>query len=378
LYSLTSMVDHTYERLTHRGKHKIFIGMAPGVGKTYRMLDEAHRLKKSGVDVVIGFLETHDRQETADKSIGLEVIQAKIVRRGDLVLREFDQKAVIDRQPKLVLIDELAQSNSPNLGHNLGQKIEAILAAGIDVYSTVNIQHIHHLSDRVAQITGMTSDGGLPDSLLDNADELIVVDVTPETLEKRLLTGKIYPPDQIEEALQGFFQRRNLVALRELALREVADQIEEEGIRATIRRCGDNCNPSTDYCQIHERVLVCVSTAPNSLRLVQRGAKLADYMNAPLYVLFVHKPERSPTKSEARFLECCERICQKFDAKFLQVTGESPVEEIIKAAKSHRITQVVLGQSHQSRWQVLWRGSLINQLVRSVRQIDVHIISTSQ
>ncbi|KAM3089801.1 sensor histidine kinase KdpD [Phormidesmis sp. 146-35] len=369
--SLAPRFNCTHERLPRRGKHKIFIGMAPGVGKTYRMLDEAHRLRQSGVDVVIGFLDTHDRQETTDKSIGLEVIPSKTTLREGLVLRELDTNAVIERHPKLVLIDELAHSNC----HDRCQDIEAILAAGIDIYSTVNIQHISHLSRRVAQITGTIASSSLPDSLLDNA-EVIVVDATPETLEQRLLNGKIYPPEQIDEALQGFFQRRNLVALRELALREVADQIE--GTRAAIQRREDDCNLSTNFCQIHERVLVCISTAPNSLRLVQRGAKLADYMNAPLYVLFVQRTERSPTKSEARFLERCERICQKFDAQFIQATGEPLGKEIIKAAQSHRITQVVLGQSDQSCWQVFWRESLINQLVRSLKQTDVHIISNSQ
>ncbi|MCY7274772.1 MAG: universal stress protein [Phormidesmis sp. CAN_BIN44] len=368
-----------YEHATRRGKHKIFIGMASGVGKTYRMLDEAHRLKQTGVDVVIGLLETHDRQETLDKAIGLEVLPRKTMIRGGLIFSELDPDAVLARQPRLVLIDELAYPNLPGAKRDQRyQDIEAILAAGIDIYSTVNIQHLEHLSDRVTQITGIRTQGCLPECLLDKADSVVVVDVTPETLETRLLTGKICPPEKIDQALHGFFQRRNLVALRELALREVADQIEEEGLRQAVQRCSNDHTQQDETCCIHERVLVCISTHPNSLRLIRRGAKIAGYMNAPLYVLLVSDPDRFLTKTESRYVETCERRCQKVDGKFLQIAGENPAEEIVKAARSYRVTQVVVGQSHQSRWQDFLGGSLVSRLTRSLKQIDVHIVSTSR
>lgn len=373
------MLDRIYEHVARRGKHKIFIGMAPGVGKTYRMLDEAHRLKQTGVDVVIGLLETHDRQETVDKAIGLEVLLRKTIVRGGLIFSELDTDAVLACQPRLVLIDELAHPNLPGAKRDQRyQDIEAILAAGIDVYSTVNIQHLEHLSDRVTQITGIAARGCLPECLLDNADSVVVVDVTPETLETRLLTGKICPPEKIDQALQGFFQRRNLVALRELALREVADQIEEEGLRQAVQRCSNGYTQQDGTCCIHERVLVCISTHPNSLRLIRRGAKIAGYMNAPLYVLLVSNPGRSLTKTESRYVETCKRLCQKADGEFLQILGENPAEEIVKAARSYRVTQVVVGQSHQSRWQDFLGGSLVSRLTRSLKQIDVHIVSTSR
>ena len=379
LYPSPLMLDRTYEHVARRGKHKIFIGMAPGVGKTYRMLDEAHRLKQAGVDVVIGLLETHDRQDTLDKAIGLEVLLRKIIVRGGLIFSELDTDAVLARQPRLVLIDELAHPNLPGAKQDQRyQDIEAILAAGIDVYSTVNIQHLEHLSDRVTQITGIAARGCLPECLLDNADSVVVVDVTPETLETRLLTGKICPPEKIDQALHGFFQRRNLIALRELALREVADQIEEEGLRQAVQRCSNGHAQLDEVCCIHERVLVCISTHPNSLRLIRRGAKIAGYMNAPLYVLLVSNPGRSLTKTEIRYVETCERLCQKFDGEFLQIVGENPAEEIVKAARSYRVTQVVVGQSHQSRWQDFLSGSLVSRLTRSLKQIDVHIVSTSR
>ena len=379
LYPSPLMLDRAYESIARRGKHKIFIGMAPGVGKTYRMLDEAHRLKQTGVDVVIGFLETHGRQETVDKAIGLEVLFCKTLVREELIFNELDTEAVLARHPQLVLIDELAHSNFPGAKRDQRyQDIEVILAAGIDVYSTVNIQHLEHLSDRVTQITGIHGTGCLPEYLLDKADSVIVVDVTPETLEARLLTGKICPPEKIDQALKGLFQRRNLVALRELALREVADQIEGEGLRQAVQQHSNNQAHQDGVCCIHERVLVCISTHPNSLRLIRRGAKIAGYMNAPFYVLLVRNPERSLTKTEGRYIETCERLCQKSDGKFLHVAGEKPAAEIINAAKSYRVTQVVIGQSHQSRWQDFLGGSLVNRLTRSLRQIDVHIISTSR
>ena len=379
MYSSPLMLDRPYEHAARRGKHKIFIGMAPGVGKTYRMLNEAHRLKQTGVDVVIGLLETHGRQETIDKAIGLEVLLCKAIVRDGLIFSELDTDAVIARQPRIVLIDELAYSNIPGAKRDQRyQDVEVILAAGIDVYSTVNIQHLEHLSDRVTQITGIQGRGCLPECLLDKADSVVVVDVTPETLETRLLDGKICPSEKIDQALQGLFRRRNLVALRELALREVADQIEEEGLRQAVQQSSNHQDYMDGVCCIHERVLVCISTHPNSLRLIRRGAKIAGYMNAPLYIILVSRPDRLMTKTESRYIKTRERFCQKFKGKFLQISGENPAEEIIKAAKSYRVTQVVIGQSHQSCWQDFLGESMVNRLTRSLRQIDVHIVSTRQ
>ncbi len=230
----------------------------------------------------------------------------------------------------------------------------------------------------VTQITGVVERECIPDSLLEVANEVVVVDITPETLEERLLDGKIYPPDKIEQSLQNLFQHHSLLALRELALREVADKIEQEGIREA-NRLGCNGHASISQgCCIHERILVCVSTEPNSLQLIQRGATMADCMNAPFYVLFVNNSDRFLSKAEALHLKNCERLCQEFKGKFLQVSGFKIAEEIAKVAKSYRITQVILGQTRCSRWQLLLGRSLINQLTRSLNQIDLHIISTGK
>ena len=234
------------------------------------MLEEGDRLKSEGIDVVIGLLETHGRKETAAKGEGLEIVPKKQMLRGEKMLNEMDTDAVIERRPQLALIDELAHTNIPgSLREKRYQDVEQILKAGIDVFSTLNIQDIETIKDLVALISGVVVRERVPDRVLEDDDEIVVVDVTPETLEERLLEGKIYAPEKIEQSLENFFQRRHLIALRELALREVADNVEDDA--ATLK--GQSCN-------IHERVLVCLSTYPNSLQLLRRGARIASYMNA--------------------------------------------------------------------------------------------------
>ncbi|MBE9007707.1 universal stress protein [Fortiea sp. LEGE XX443] len=362
-----------------RGKHKIFIGMAPGVGKTYRMLEEGKALKQEGIDVIIGLLETHGRKETAEKAEGLEIIPRKEISRGGLTLTEMDTESILQRclttsryasTSQLVLIDELAHTNVPgSLREKRYQDVEVILAAGIDVYSTMNVQHLESLNDLVARITGVVVRERVPDRILEEADEVVVVDVTPETLQERLLEGKIYAQPKIQQALDNFFQRRNLIALRELALREVADNIEEDAIAST---------PNGQFYNIHERVLVCISTYPNSLQLLRRGARLANYMNAPLYVVFVADPDRFLSKEETLHIHNCEKLCQEFAGTFIRVTNSNIAQAIAEVAEKYRITQIVIGESQRSRWQILIKGSLTQKLVRLLKNIDIHIIASDK
>ncbi|KAF3886431.1 MULTISPECIES: universal stress protein [Nostocales] len=350
-----------------RGKHKIYIGMAPGVGKTYRMLEEAHALKHEGIDVVIGLLETHGRKETAQKAESLEIIPRQEIPRGGLVLTEMNTDAIVARAPQLALVDELAHTNVPgSIREKRYQDVEVILEAGIDVYSTMNIQHLESLNDLVARITGVVVRERVPDRILDEADEVVAIDVTPETLQERLLEGKIYAPQKIQQALDNFFQRRNLIALRELALREVADNIEENAVAK---------NPNGNFCNIHERVLVCVSTYPNSIQLLRRGARLSKYMNAPLFCLYVSEPNRFLTKQESLYVETCEKLCQEFEGQFIRTNSYDVAASIAEVAKQYRITQIVIGASQRSRWQLLFKGSLTHRLLRLLKNIDLHIIS---
>jgi two-component system, OmpR family, sensor histidine kinase KdpD len=359
-------------RTYRRGKHKIFIGMSPGVGKTYRMLEEGHRLRSEGIDVVIGLLETHNRVETAEKAIGLELIPRQQSACEGVMLSEMDVAAILKRQPQLVLVDELAHTNIPGSEREKRyQDVEQILEAGIDVYSTVNIQHLESLNDTVAQFTGVVVRERIPDRVLEAADEVVVVDVTPETLQERLHDGKIYAPEKIDQSLNNFFQRRHLVALRELALREVADNIEDAE-----QTNGKALNSA--YCNVHERVLVCVSTYPNSLQLLRRGARIAAYMHAPLYVLFVNEPDRFLTKVESLHIETCERLCEEFEGQFIRIEDSNIVKAIVDTAQNYRITQIVIGESQKSRWQILLKGSLTQKILRLLKNVDIHIISTSK
>jgi len=364
--------NQLYQRSVRRGKHKIFIGMAPGVGKTYRMLEEGRNLKEEGIDVVIGLLETHGREETAQKAQGLEVIPRKTVVCQNLNLTEMDTDAIIVRSPQLALIDELAHTNVPgSVNEKRYQDVAEILAAGIDVYSTVNIQHLESLNDLVLKISGVVVRERIPDRLLDEADEVVVVDVTPETLQERLKEGKIYKREKVDQALQNFFQKRNLIALRELALREIANNVEDDRV--------ETLHGSTEYaCNIRERDLVCVSTYPKSIQLLRRGARLANYMNADLYVLFVDNPETFLSKQESLHVETCERLCHEFGGEFVRLKSRDAFGTIVETAKTYRITQIVVGETGRSRWELLLKGSLVQRLRRSLPEIDIHIIGYSQ
>lgn len=366
--------ESTLIRSARRGKHKIFIGMSPGVGKTYRMLEEAHRLRHEGTDVVMGLLETHNRAETAQKAIGLELVQRQAVTCSGVTLTEMDTSAILARQPQLVLVDELAHTNVPGSEREKRyQDVEVLLAAGLDVYSTVNIQHIESLNDTVARITGVVVRERIPDRLLDEADEVMVIDVTPETLEERLKDGKIYAPEKIDQSLQNFFKRRHLIALRELALREVADNIEEDSFQA------DNTPASlVPHCNILERVLVCISTYPNAVQLIRRGARLAGYMHGPLYCLFVDNPDRFLTKEESLHIETCENLCKEFGGQFIRVKDQDVAVAIATAAQNYHISQIFIGESQRARWKTLFRTSLTQQLLRSLKNIDIHIIATEK
>ena len=348
-----------------RGKHRIYLGMAPGVGKTYRMLEEANDLREEGIDVVVGIVETHGRRETQDAIADLPIVPRKLVTRGNSALTEMDTDAIIARQPRLVLVDELAHTNVPgSLRQKRYEDVEVILKAGIDVFSTVNVQHLDSLNDVVAKITGVVVRERIPNRLLSKADEVIFVDVTPETLQERLQDGKIYAPDKIQQSLQNFFQHRNLAALRELAMREVADNLEEVEAIAEQR-----------FSSIRERILVCVSTYPNSSQLLRRGARLASQLHGDLYAVYVAHPDRFLSKDDVLYLEMCQQFCRDFDGEFIRVESSNIAEAIANVAHEYSITQVVLGHSQKSRWQSFLKNSPIQSLLKHLQNVDLHIIA---
>lgn len=359
----------TYEENRHRGRHRIYVGMAPGVGKTYRMLQEGKALRDEGIDVAIGLLETHGRQETAEQIKDLEKVPLRLINHRDHALREMDTDAILARRPQLALVDELAHTNVPGSPRaKRYEDVEVILEAGIDVYSTLNIQHLESLNDLVAKLTGVVVRERVPDRLLDEADEVVVVDVTPETLQERLQDGKIYAPEKIEQSLRNFFKFQNLIALRELAFREVADNLEDTA----------DADSGSRYCSVHERVLVCVSTQPYSSHLLRRGARIASHMKGRLYAVFVEYPDRFLTKDESLFLEMCRHSCEEFGGEFLRVSSTNISKSIAEVAQQHLITQVVLGQSKKSRLDLLLYGSTVQQLMRYLKEVDLHIIATDR
>jgi two-component system sensor histidine kinase KdpD len=348
-----------------RGRHKVFIGMAPGVGKTCRMLQEGRELLKEGTDVVIGLLETHGRQETARQAEGIEQVPRKRLLYQGVALEEMDVAAVLERRPQLVLVDELAHTNVPGSEREKRwQDVEALLLSGLDVYSTLNIQHLESLNDLVAELTGVVVRERIPNRVLEQADEVVLVDVTPETLQERLREGKVYAPEKVSQALSNFFQRRHLVALRELSLREVADRVEEEEPTASALR---------------ERVMVCLSAYPSSKRLLRRAARLASTMDAPLLALTIQDPSRFLTKEESLMLEACATLCEDVGGTFLRIESSDVLGTIARVARERRVTQIVLGQTLRSRWQVLLRRPISERLQQQLRglSIDLHLISDS-
>jgi two-component system sensor histidine kinase KdpD len=352
-------------RSTHRrGRHKVFIGMVPGVGKTCRMLQEGKEALREGTDVVIGLLETHGRQDTAREATGLEQIPRKLISYQHVQLEEMDVAAVLARHPQLVLVDELAHTNVPGSEREKRwQDVEILLLSGIDVYSTLNIQHLESLNDLVAELTGVVVRERIPNRVLELADEVVLVDVTPETLQERLLEGKIYAPEKVGQALSHFFQRRHLVALRELSLREVADRVENDILPAMT--------------PLREQVMVCLPNLHTSKRLLRRAARLAAALDAPLLALTVQDPNRFLSREESLIQEESRQLCEDVGGSFLREESDDILPTIARVAQQRRITQIVLGQTMRSRFRALFRRPLSERLQHQLRGlgIDLHLIS---
>lgn len=351
-------------RTQRRGRHKVFIGMAPGVGKTCRMLEEAQEARRDGIDVVIGWLETHGRPETARSAEGLEQLPRRRLLHQGVWLEELDVAAVLRRHPQLVLVDELAHTNAPGSERQKRwQDVELLLLSGIDVDSTLNIQHLESLNDLVAELTGVVVRERLPNRVLERADAVVLVDVTPETLQERLQEGKVYPPETVTRALANFFQHRHLVALRELALREVADRVEDDVPAA--------------LAGVHERLLVCLSLNPGSDQLLRRAARLAAGLDARLLALTVQPPGRFLTLEQAQAQERCQRLCEDVGGVWIRIDAPRILPVILRLVAQRHLTQIVLGQSRERRGWRPWRRPLAQQLQQEVRAfgLDLHLLA---
>lgn len=363
------------EERARRGKLKVFFGFAPGVGKTFRMLEAAHALGEGAfVDVVVGVVETHKRKETEALVAGLEVIPRRSVEYRGRTLEEFDVDAVLARKPKVVLVDELAHSNAPGSRHTKRwQDVEEILEAGIDVLTTVNVQHIESLNDVVAQITHVQVRETVPDSVLDRADAIEVVDVAPEVLLSRLREGKVYWSEQAARAAEHFFRRGNLLALRELALRRTAQHVDED-----VREYREEHGVVATW-PAGERILVCVGAAPSSGRLIRATARMAAGLRCPWVAAYVESPSGATMGSADRErLEAHLRVAETLGGSVTRLSGTLVSGALLTYARKHNVTRIVLGKPTHSRLWDRLRGSLVDEVVRGSGDIDVHVIHGDQ
>jgi len=353
------------------GKLKIFLGYAAGVGKTYTMLEAARERRSEGVDVVIALVETHGRAETEALAAGLESVPRKRIEYRGTSLTEMDIDAVLARRPQLALVDELAHTDAPGSRHpKRYQDVEELLAAGIDVYTTLNIQHIESLKDVVNQVTGTIIRETVPDRIIDAADEIELVDLPAEDLLQRLQEGKVYVPDQAARAIQRFFRPGNLTALREMALRRTAERVDDEMRAYMETRAIPGPWPAS------ERLLVCVSSSPLGERLVRATRRLADELNAEWFAVYVETTEHARLSSAhqdqvARTL----RLAEELGAKSNILSGQAVPETVLEYAHKHNVTKIVIGQPPHSRWANLWHGAVVDDLIRQSEDIDVYVIS---
>jgi two-component system sensor histidine kinase KdpD len=354
-----------------RGRLKLFLGAAPGVGKTYAMLEAAQVRRRRGDDVVVGWLETHGRAETEALAKGIERVPPRTVEHRGLTLREMDLDAVVERRPALALVDELAHTNAPGSRHaRRWQDVEEILEAGIDVLTTLNVQHVESLHDVVAQITGVTVRETVPDRILERADEIELVDLPPEELLRRLEEGKVYVPEQAQRAMQSFFRKGNLIALRELALRRTADRVDVQA-EEWKRRHG-----AARPWGARERVLVAVGPAPKSADVVRAAARMAKGLHAPWIALSIETSAFNLLSDEDRArVEAHLVLAESLGAERLVVRGERVGDEILAVARKRDVTRIVVGKPAPRGLVARLRPTLVDWLVRGSGSIDVHVTS---
>jgi two-component system sensor histidine kinase KdpD len=357
-----------------RGRLKIYIGFAAGVGKTYRMLEEAHALRRRAVDVALGFVETHGRAETEALLDGLEYIPRRRIEYRGLVLEEPDVDAIIARRPQVVIIDEVAHTNAPgSRNRKRYQDVLDILAERINVICAFNVQHLESLKEVVERATGVVIHETVPDSFLKQADQVVNIDLATEDLLERLRAGKIYGEHKVEWALNHFFKQENLGALRELALREVAESLD----RATPTQLATGDARRTDHAT--GRLMVCISSfSPHASRLLRRGSRMAGRFNTDWYVAYVETPSEAPDRIAAeaqRHLLANIQTAQELGAVVVRLQSDEPVDALLNYARLHGVGHLMIGRSHRSWWQQVLRGSFVMRMVRQAAGFDLHIVA---
>lgn len=359
-----------------RGRLKLYIGFAAGVGKTYRMLEEAHALKQRGVDVVLGFVEPHGRAETEALVAGLETVPRKAFTYRDVTVEEMDLDAVLARKPQLAVVDELAHTNVPLCRNSKRyQDVQELLDAGINVIGAFNVQHLESLNDLVERATGVIVRETIPDSFLKGADQVVNLDLAVEDLHERLKAGKIYAPEKVSNALESFFKQENLSTLRELALREVAESLD----RATLgqhARIGEELPAKGGG---WGRVMVALSSyPPRAATLLRRGSRMAGRLNTDWFVVYVETPREAPhlidAEAQRQLLANIEKA-RELGAEVVQLRARDPVEALLDFARSHGVGHIIVGRSHQPWWkQVLGRATDVRLLLEG-KGFDIHVVA---
>ncbi|PYN39744.1 MAG: two-component system sensor histidine kinase KdbD, partial [Candidatus Rokuibacteriota bacterium] len=362
------------EARRRRGKLKVFFGAAAGVGKTYAMLEAAREQRADGVDVLIGYVETHGRAETEALLEGLEILPRRSVEYRGTTLPEFDLDGALARRPSLILVDELAHTNAPGSRHaKRWQDVLELLDAGIDVYTTMNVQHVESLNDVVAKITGVVVRETVPDSVLEQADEVELIDLPPDDLLERFKDGKVYVPDQAQEAVRNFFRKGNLIALRELALRRTAERVDAQMRVYMHEHAIGKAWPTA------ERLLVCVSPGPESARLVRAAKRMADQLDAPWVAAYVETPAqlRLPAEVRDRVTQTL-RLAEQLGAETVRLPGEKMSEAILAFAHDRNVTKIVVGKPRRRLWTRILIGSIVDALVQGSGDIDIFVISAER
>lgn len=367
-------VQHFLELIkkSRRGKFKVYIGMSAGVGKTYRMLQEAKTLLRNGIDVKIGFIETHNRKETHDLLEGLPIVPRKKLFYKGKELEEMDVQAIINLRPEVVIVDELAHTNiEGSKNEKRWQDVLDILSAGINVISAVNIQHIESLNDEVKEITGIEVKERVPDSVLSQADEVVNIDLTAEELITRLKEGKIYQAEKIETALQNFFKSDHILQLRELALKEVASQVERK-VETEVTK------PNSLK---HERFLACISSNEKTAKtVIRKTARLANYYHSKWYVLYVQTPKESSDKiplDKQRHLINNFKLATELGAEIIKIESSSVSKAIIEQASERKITTICVGKPHLNLLKIILATTVFNELLKNLSSNDIDLVILS-
>ena len=355
-----------------RGRLRVYLGMAAGVGKTYAMLNEGRRRKARGTDVVVGYVETHHRPITEQQIADLEIVPRQRIPYRGVMLEEMDVEAVIARHPQVALVDELAHTNAPGSRHpKRYQDVADLLDAGITVISTLNIQHLEGLNDIVEAVTGVRQRETLPDRVLDEADEVELIDISPDALRARLRHGNVYPLEQVQQALDNYFSQSNLTALRELALRRTAEKTESQ-LEELMH--GETEKDELAWARTAtERVMVAFDSRPHTSQLLRDGWRLARGLRAPLLAVTVVRPGRQSGDDERRLKEHM-RLAEDLGAEVIRIQGRDIAAELARVARERHVTQIVVGQPVRGGWGGLISGSVVNRLLRYPTGADIHVV----